>query len=88
MQLVKTLFAVLGSLVLLVVGLLFSVVFLTVAVAIGLALWAWLSWRAARLRRAGGPMAAPRGGTVIEGEVVVVEDEASPRKPALPDRQP
>lgn len=88
MRFLKFIFALTGAAILLVVGVVFSLVFFAFAAAVGLLLWAWLAWRGARLRgsaHASARPAKPGGGHVIEGEAVVIHDEAPPVR-QLPDR--
>lgn len=79
---------------LLVLGFMFSLVILAVVAVAGLAAWGWFWWKTRELRQAlreqaaAGPGAretasarARTGGTVIEGEAVIVED-TPPRDPA------
>lgn len=88
MRFLKFIFALTGAAILLIVGVVFSLVFLAFATAAGLLLWAWLTWRGARLRgdaATAAPTARHAGGHVIEGEAVVVREEAPPTY-KLPDR--
>ncbi len=76
------LFAMLGGVVLLVLGLMFSAVVIVVAVAIGLLVWGWIWWKTRALRRqmdeqmqmhqrAGGAMHSPPGdGAPASGRVI------------------
>ena len=82
--------ALAGAAVLLVLGFMFSLVFVAVAAVVGLALGAWLFWKTRHLRKAmreAGAMRRPApDGEVIEGEaVVVVEEYRAGERPALPD---
>jgi hypothetical protein len=72
----EKLFAFVGGTILLVFGLMFSVVVLAGLVTVGVAVWAYLWWRTRALRRAmrEAPVDRQRGGDIIEGEAVVVED--------------
>ena len=88
---VGKLFAALVGAVLLVLGLMFSVVFIAIAVVVGLAVWAWLWWKTRALRRtlreqqASSARAADRTeGTIIEGEAIVVHDEPAGNGKSLP----
>ena len=75
--------AIIGTLVLIVLGVMFSVVALAVVAVGGLALWGWFWWktRAARrdLRRQPpapeSPSAASGNGNVIDGEAVRVSED-------------
>lgn len=82
------LFALLVGAGLLVLGLMFSVVIVAVAVVGGLLFWGFMWWKTRELRRRmreqmDNPMQAPfgdvpaSGGRVIEGEVIEVSAEAS-----------
>mgnify|MGYP005809862423 CR=1 FL=1 len=75
----KNLLALLIGVILLTLGLMFSVVILAVGAILGAALWIYFWWRTRALRRA---MAAARAnggmdgdGAVIEGEAVRVNDD-------------
>lgn len=61
---------------LLVLGLMFSVVVIAVLVVLGIALWIYLRWKTRGLRKSMREQAAhsPAGGTVIDGEAVIVEE--------------
>ncbi|MFN0164291.1 MAG: hypothetical protein ACKVQQ_23890 [Burkholderiales bacterium] len=85
MRFLKFTFALLGAAILLIVGVVFSLVFFAFAAVAGLLLWAWLTWRGARLRGTAAPAARHAGGHVIEGEVVIVREEATPTH-KLPER--
>lgn len=78
---------------LLVLGLMFSVIVVAVALVVGVGLWGWMYWKTRALRRqmrdameaaardgqAGSPPGADAGsGRVIEGEVLSSERERSP----------
>ncbi len=93
------LFSVILGLVLLVVGFMFSLVFLAVVVAVGLGVWIWFWWKTREIRKKMREHASQReqpsqpsaaGGEVFEGEAVIVEEEVtratSSRLPASPDR--
>jgi hypothetical protein len=73
----KKLVTLVGGVVLLVLGLMFSVVVLTGVVVVGLMVWSYLWWKTRDIRRvmrqAQGPIDVP-GGDVIEGEAVVVDE--------------
>lgn len=77
----KLLTIVVGA-ALLLLGLMFSVVVIPVLVLLGVALWFYLRWKTRDLRKAMREQAAhpPSGGTVIDGEAVVV-DEYTPDPP-------
>lgn len=94
----KMITAIVGA-VLLVLGFMFSVVLIAIVVAVGLGVWAWFWWKTRKLRQhlrenPPQPQSQPysgRDGHVIEGEVVIVEEEttrvASNRLPESPDRR-
>jgi Flp pilus assembly protein TadB len=78
------LFAIVGGTVLLVLGLMFSVVIIAVAVVLGLIIWGWFWWKTRALRQqmrdqmqqaAGTMHEAEPSGRVIEGEVIRRDDE-------------
>jgi len=74
-------FAFLLTLVLVVVGLMFSAIALIVAAIAGLAFWGWLRWKTRHLRQAMADRPAPGFGTtdgVIEGVAVRVDEAESP----------
>lgn len=81
---------VLGTL-LLVLGLMFSVVLLAVVAVLGLGAWGYFWWKTRALRQAMREQAerTGNGGTIIEGEAVVVEEVRTqtrrPQPGALPD---
>lgn len=84
------LLAVIAGMVLLVLGLMFSVVIIAVALTLGLAVWGWLWWKTRALRRqmreqmqAQSPFGPPPpdAGRVIEGEVIGRGDERSEEGP-------
>jgi hypothetical protein len=77
---------------LLVLGLMFSLVVIPVLVVLGVALWFYLRWKTRGLRKAMREQASrsPEGGTVIDGEAVIVEEftvEAPPRIPGAGDKR-
>ncbi|WP_131111164.1 hypothetical protein [Sulfuricystis thermophila] len=85
------LFSVILGAALLVVGFMFSLVVLAIAVVVGLVVWGWFWWRTRRLRQARRAGPAPSDtGQVIDGEAVVVEERItrviSSRSSASPDR--
>lgn len=78
----KKLVTLVAGVVLLGLGLMFSVVVLTGVVIVGLMVWAYLWWKTRDLRRAmreaqSSAQPSPTGGDIIEGEAVVV-NESSP----------
>jgi UPF0716 family protein affecting phage T7 exclusion len=97
----KLLTVVVGAL-LLVVGFMFSIVLLAVVIVVGFAVWAWFWWKtrklrqqiSERMREQEQSRPSPTGGTVIEGEAVIVEEEitrttqaSANRLPESPDRR-
>lgn len=84
----KKLAAFVAGAALLVLGLMFSVVLLGIAIAVGLAVWGYLWWKTRELRRImrEHAAAAPTGGNgnVIDGEAIVVI-EPTPEEDAGPD---
>jgi hypothetical protein len=79
----KNVLALLTGAVTLILGIMFSVVVIAVLAALGLLVGGYFWWKTRKLRQA---MRERRpGGTVIEGEAVVVEEYAVQTKEALPD---
>jgi hypothetical protein len=82
----KKLLSLVGGVIILVLGLMFSVVVLIVVVAVGLMVWGFLWWKTREIRRVmreaqSNSHPSPPGGDVIEGEAVVVEESrASDRR--------
>ncbi|MCM2289932.1 MAG: hypothetical protein NDI67_12970 [Sulfuritalea sp.] len=74
--LTKVLAALAGA-VLLVLGFMFSLVILALAVVAGVAVWGWFWWKTRELRKA--MQQRPADGHVIEGEAIVVNEYASTR---------
>lgn len=66
--LVGKVLAVLAGLVLVAVGLLFSVVVFAILVSVGLVAWGYLWWKTRELRKQ--MRERPAGGHLIEGEVI------------------
>ncbi len=83
------LLTLLASVVLLIVGLMFSVLFLAVVAAVGLVVWGYFWWKTRELRKV--MRERPPGGHVVEGEAVVVESAVvetySEQKPDFLPRQ-
>ena len=88
--------AAVGGVILLVVGFMFSLVVLAIALVAGLGIWGWFWWKTRKLReqinaQMGARTQAASDGHVIEGEAVVVVEEttraASNRLPESPDRR-
>jgi len=81
------LLAFVASVILLTVGLVFSLVVLAVIAAIGLMAWAYFWWKTRKLRKA--MQEQPAGGIVIDGEAIVVEDaESEPGERGVDPRDP
>jgi hypothetical protein len=78
--------ALLAGLILLILGVMFSLVVLSVAAVLGLALWAYVWWKTRKLRRT--MQEAAPGGQVIDGEAVVVEEYSISTKNVLPGHSP
>jgi membrane protein implicated in regulation of membrane protease activity len=83
---VQKLLAVVAGTVLLVLGFMFSVVFLTLAVVVGLLAWAYFAWKTRELRRA--MREHPAGGHVVDAEVIVVDESATTERRSLPRDPP
>ena len=77
-SLLGKLIALVAGAILLVLGFMFSLVLLTVFVAVALMLGAWFFWKTRHVRKAMNEArmagAPPADGDVIEGEAVVVEE--------------
>lgn len=88
-SLLTKLLAVIGGVILLVVGVMFSLVILAVVAVAGLAAWGWFWWKTRELRKA--MQQRPAGGHVIDGEAIVVDESSSTRivieaeRPQKPD---
>jgi hypothetical protein len=76
------LLTLLASVALLIVGLMFSVLFLAVIAAVGLVVWGYFWWKTRELRKV--MRERPPGGHVVEGEAVVVETHAEQTQDTLP----
>lgn len=68
----RNLLTLLSGAILLILGVMASAVVVAVIVLLGLATWGYLWWKTRRLRRTAGKQAT--GGSIIEGEVVVVDE--------------
>jgi hypothetical protein len=79
------LLTLLASVILVVVGFMFSLVFLAVVAAVGLVVWGYFWWKTRELRQA--MRERPPGGHVVEGQATVVEGEAVVVE-SYPDREP
>lgn len=84
----KKLFTLVTGVILLGLGLMFSVVVLTGVVVVGLMVWAWLWWKTRNLRRAmreaqSAAQPSPTGGDIIEGEAVVFDESNHPDRRVL-----
>jgi hypothetical protein len=80
----RTAFALLSGVILLVLGFMFSVILFAGIAVLGLALWGYLAWKTRKLRRAMREQAAASNGQVIDGEAVVVEEYSVTTKNVLP----
>jgi membrane protein implicated in regulation of membrane protease activity len=69
--------AALAAAILLVLGFMFSLVILALAVVAGLAAWGWFWWKTRELRKT--MPQHPVDGHVIEGEAIVVDEYPSAR---------
>ena len=76
-NLLTRILTVLGGVILLVVGLMFSLVILAAVAVAGLAAWGWFRWKTRELRKA--MKQRPAGGHVIDGEAIVVDESRSAR---------
>lgn len=74
------LIGLLAGVILLIAGVMFSLVLLAVIAVAGLLAWSYFRWKTRKLRQA--RRDHPPGGLVIDGEVVVVDDDASRRDQA------
>ena len=87
--------AMLGGVVLLILGFMFSMVLISFIVLIGFTAWAYFWWKTRDLRkamkaqRASQPMqnSSETGGDIIEGEVIVVEDYVANGRPPIRDER-
>ena len=81
--------AIVGSMILVVLGFMFSLIVVAVVAVIGLAFGAWFFWKTRHVRktlREAGVMRGPMpSGEVIEGEAIVVEEYRVSGQPVLPD---
>ncbi len=89
-SLLGKLLALVAGAILLVLGFMFSLVLLSVFIALALTLGAWFFWKTRHMRKAMREAAAtrgppPTGGDVIEGEAVIVEEYRAVSTPVLPD---
>jgi uncharacterized protein YneF (UPF0154 family) len=82
------LLAAVGGVALLVLGFMFSLVVLAVALVVGLGVWGWFWWKTRKLRQQineqmrenpppGWEGPSSPAGHVIEGEAVIVEEETT-----------
>ena len=74
---IRNLLASLIGLILLILGLMFSMLVLVVIAALGLAVWAYLWWKMRKLRRA----MEQQSGQVIDGVAVLVEEPGQAMAP-------
>ncbi len=84
--LLEKLLALVAGTILLVVGFMFSVVFITIVAVAGLAAWAYFWWKTRKLRQT--MRENPPDGQVIEGEVVVVDEFEDEGQNTLPHDPP
>ncbi len=82
----KNLLALIAGVVLLILGVMFSVVLLAVVGVAGLGLWGYVWWKTRKLRGAMRQQAP--GGQVIDGEAIVVEEYSVISRDALPSDPP
>lgn len=80
------LLALVAGAVLLIVGFLFSVVFLAVIAVAGLAAWAYFWWKIRKLRQA--MREHPPGGQVFDGEAIVIDEFHGDERSPLPRDPP
>jgi hypothetical protein len=86
------LLTLLASVVVLIVGLMFSVLFLAVVAAVGLVVWGYFWWKTRELRKVmreqqpGEPFgrSGTGSGYVVDGEATVVEGEFTQVRVTLP----
>lgn len=69
----RNLLALIAGVAALVLAFMFSLVLLALFVLVGCTAWAWFWWKTRKARAAGGRRP---GGAVIDGEVIVVDDNA------------
>lgn len=81
----KAIGAAVGA-VLLVLGLMFSAVFVVIALLAGVAAWTYFWWKTRALRRE--LRKRPPGGRVIDGEAVVVDEGGVREQEVLPRNPP
>ena len=79
--LLKKILATLLSIVLLIVGVMFSAVVLVVLAVLGLAAWGYFYWKTRKLRQA--MQESLRDTDIIEGEATVVHDVFEHSEPRL-----
>jgi len=80
------LLALVAGAILLIVGFLFSVVFLVIVAVAGLTAWAYFWWKTRKLRQA--MREHPPGGQVIDGEAIVVDEFQEEGRNTLPRDPP
>lgn len=78
--LIGRLIGLLAGVLLLIAGVMFSLVILAVIAVAGLLAWSYFWWKTRKLRKA--MRDHPSGGVVIDGEVIVVDDDESRRDKA------
>lgn len=82
----KNVFALLTGTIALILGLMFSVVLLSVVAVLGLAIWGYVWWKTRALRQTM-KQHAPDG-HVIDGEAIVVEEYQAKTQVNLPGDPP
>lgn len=81
----RNLLSLLIGIVFLILGVIFSVVALAIVAILGLAFWAYLTWKK---RKLGSVLKQQTmDDQVIEGEATIVEDDVSPTDTVLPPIQ-
>ena len=82
----RNVFALLASAILLILGFMFSVVILAVIAVLGLAVGGYVWWKTRKLRRT--MKEQNQDGQIIDGEAIVVEEYRMDTKNVLPDDPP
>jgi len=85
-KLIKNLLTLLTGAILLILGLVFSVVAITVIAVLGLLAWGYVWWKTRNLRQA--MQQQSTGGRIIEGEATVLADEDSRIENSPPEKRP
>jgi uncharacterized protein HemX len=79
----RNVLALLAGIVLLILGFMFSVVILAVVAVLGLGVWGYVWWKTRKIRQA--MREQHPDGQIIEGEVIIVEENRTETKNTLPD---